>query len=88
MILAFSDIEEHIFNKVEAALNGESVLEVACGAHLSELTFPGLKIHICEQTVYHNDTLISLTHHKFFTLTYLASHPSWVFSKEQIYEAV
>lgn len=52
------------------------------------LTFPGLKIHIHEQIVYHNDTLIPLTHHEFFTLTYLASHPSWVFSKEQIYEAV
>lgn len=54
----------------------------------SVLTFPGLKIHIHEQIVYHNDTLIPLTHHEFFTLTYLASHPSWVFNKEQIYEAV
>ena len=54
----------------------------------SVLTFPSLKIHIHEQTVYHNDTLIPLTHREFFTLTYLASHPFWVFSKEQIYEAV
>lgn len=54
----------------------------------SVLTFPGLKIHIHEQIVYHNGSLIPLTHHEFFTLTYLASHPSWVFSKEQIYEAV
>lgn len=52
------------------------------------LSFTGLKIHIHEQIVYHNDTLIPLTHHEFFTLTYLASHPCWVFSKEQIYEAV
>ena len=41
----------------------------------SVLTFPSLKIHIHEQTVYHNDTLIPLTHREFFTLTYLASHP-------------
>ena len=52
------------------------------------LTFPRLEIHIREQTVYHNGISVSLTHHEFFTLTYLASHPSWVFSKEQIYEAV
>ncbi|WP_322790992.1 winged helix-turn-helix domain-containing protein [Marvinbryantia formatexigens] len=31
---------------------------------------------------------IPLTHHEFFTLLYLAQHPSWVLSKEQIYEAV
>ena len=88
MILTLSDREEHIFNKVVAALNDESVLEVTYGSHLSVLTFPGLEIHIKEQTVYHNDTLIPRTHREFFTLTYLASHPFWVFSKEQIYEAV
>jgi len=52
------------------------------------LTFLRLEIHIHEQTVYHNGISVSLTHHEFFTLTYLASHPSRVFGKEQIYEAV
>lgn len=52
------------------------------------LSFPGLKINTNEQTVYHNGILVPLTHHEFFTLLYLARHPSWVFSKEQIYEAV
>ncbi len=52
------------------------------------LTFPNLEIRINEHTVYHNGILVPLTHHEFFTLFYLASHPSWVLSKEQIYEAV
>lgn len=52
------------------------------------LTFPNLEIRINEQIVYHNDIPVPLTHHEFFTLLYLASHPSWVLSKEQIYEAV
>lgn len=52
------------------------------------LSFPGLKIYIHKQTVYHNATLIPLTHHEFFTLLYLAQHPSWVFSQSTIYEAV
>ena len=43
---------------------------------------------IRDRTVYHNGISVSLTHHEFFTLTYLASHPSRVFGKEQIYEAV
>lgn len=58
-------------------------------AHSSNvLTFPNLEIRINEQTVYHNDIPVPLTHHEFFTLLYLAQHPSWVLSKEQIYEAV
>lgn len=52
------------------------------------LTFPNLEIRINEQTVYHNGIPVPLTHHEFFTLRYMAEHPSWVLSKEQIYEAV
>ncbi|WP_373219385.1 winged helix-turn-helix domain-containing protein [Ruminococcus sp. 5_1_39BFAA] len=52
------------------------------------LTFPNLEIRINEQAVYHNGIPVPLTHHEFFTLLYLAQHPSWVLSKEQIYEAV
>ncbi|MDY3745995.1 MAG: winged helix-turn-helix domain-containing protein [Lachnospiraceae bacterium] len=52
------------------------------------LTFLNLEIRINEQTVYHNGIPVPLTHHEFFTLLYLAQHPSWVLSKEQIYEAV
>ena len=29
-----------------------------------------------------------MNYHKFFTLLYLVQHPSWVLSKEQIYETV
>ena len=52
------------------------------------LTFPNLEIRINEQTVYQNGIPVPLTHHEFFTLLYLAQHPFWVLSKEQIYEAV
>lgn len=47
-----------------------------------------MEIHIREQIVYHNNVPIPLTHYEFQTLAYLAQHPGWVFSKEQIYEAV
>ncbi len=52
------------------------------------LSFPGLEIRINEQAVYHNNHPVPLTNHEFFILLYLAAHPSWVLSKEQIYEAV
>lgn len=73
----------------------ETVLVSLPGAEAQEtthssnvLTFPNLEICINEQTVYHNGIPVPFTHHEFFTLLYLAQHPSWVFSKEQIYEAV
>lgn len=54
----------------------------------SNMIFPGLEIYQNEQTVYQNKELIHLSRFEFFTLCYLAKHPGWVFSKEQIYEAV
>ena len=55
---------------------------------LNVLTFSGLEIHLREQMVIHNGDHIPLSHYEFQTLAYLAQHPGWVFSKEQIYEAV
>lgn len=52
------------------------------------LVFPGLELRVKEQAVYRNNELIPLSHYEFFTLYYLAKHPGWVFSKNQIYEAV
>lgn len=47
-----------------------------------------LQISFSEKKVYQNGQEISLNRHEFDTLVYLASHPGWIRSKEQIYEAV
>ena len=89
MLLTFSDSEENIMNKVLAAVEGEPTMEhISSSYNPPILIFPNLEIRINEQTVYHNGIPVPLTHHEFFTLLYLAQHPSWVLSKEQIYEAV
>ena len=73
----------------------ETVLVSLPGAEAQEtthssdiLTFSNLEIRINEQIIYHDNHPVPLTHHEFFTLLYLAQHPSWVLSKEQIYETV
>ena len=38
--------------------------------------------------MYKNGRLIPMSHYEFVTLCFLAKHPGWVFSKQQIYEAV
>ena len=54
----------------------------------SVLSFPGIEIRLNEHIVYRDDREIFLTHREFATLSYLARHPKWVFTAEQIYEAV
>lgn len=87
MIISFSDSEEHIMQKIMDVLRDvpvvEHPLEQSCILASSDL-----KIHLKEQTVYRNGERVTMTHHEFFTLAYLAQHPGWVFSKEQIYEVV
>ena len=88
MVLTFSDSEEHVINKILTAVKGEPTMEHIQNPVPDILTFPNLEIRLHEQTVYRNGIPVPLTHHEFFTLLYLVRHPSWVFSKEQIYEAV
>lgn len=78
------DVVKYLSDNVQCQVTKLSVP----GEQRNILTFPNLEIRINEQTVYHNGIPIPLTHHEFFTLLYLAQHPSWVLSKEQIYEAV
>ena len=47
-----------------------------------------LQILLPEKKVYRNGKEILLNRHEFDTLVYLAKHPSWIRSKEQIYDAV
>ena len=76
-------------DKILTAVESEPTVEHITNRHTpSVLTFPNLEIRINEQTVFHDNHPVPLTHHEFFALLYLAQHPSWVLSKEQIYEAV
>lgn len=52
------------------------------------MIFPGLTISLNEQLVYRNEDTIFLTGKEFCTLVFLAQHPKWVHTAEEIYEAV
>ena len=64
-------------------------------ADVEDRTLPSEKIELAdlqillpEKMVYRNGQENPLNQHEFDTLVYLARHPGWVRSKEQIYEAV
>lgn len=75
VVMAISDSEEQILNKMLAALEGKLAMEYIPDTISDILTFPELKIHVRKQVVYQNHTLIPMSHNEFFTLLYLARHP-------------
>lgn len=87
LILSVSDNEEHILEKMLKAVEGSADIE--------DWTLPSEKIELAdlqillpEKTVYRNGQEILLKRHEFDILVYLAGHPGWIRSKEQIYDAV
>lgn len=87
LILSVPGSEEHILEKILKTVEGLAEIE--------ERTLPSEKIKLAdlqillpEKKVYRNGKEILLNRHEFDTLVYLARHPGWVRSKEQIYEAV
>ena len=87
LILSVSDNEEHILEKI--------LKVVESSADVEERTLPSEKIELADlqillspKRVYRNEQEILLNRHEFDILVYLARHPGWIRSKEQIYEAV
>lgn len=82
-----SDSEKHILEKILKTVEGVvNVEERTLPSEKIELA--DLKILLPEKMVYRNGKEIPLNRHEFDTLVYMARHPGWIRSKEQIYEAV
>ena len=97
LILEISESDKAVLEDVFEMLSDRTGLQIVdlpydaenCNRQEQQvLTFSDLEIHVREQAVYKNGVFIPMSHHEFFTLCYLARHPGWVFSKQQIYEAV
>ena len=96
LILETSESDKAVLEDVFEMLSDRTGLQIvdlpydaeSCNRQEQQvLTFSDLEIHVREQAVYKNGVFIPMSHHEFFTLCYLARHPGWVFSKQQIYEA-
>ena len=87
LILSVSDTQEDILKKILKVV--ESSVDVDDRTlPLEKIECADLKILLPEKMIYRNGQEIPLNRHEFDTLVYLARHPGWVQSKEQIYEAV
>ena len=97
MILEVGEADESILQELFNLLAARAEIQVVELPKKTEdeehskrevLSFSDLEIHIKEQAVYKNSELVRMSHYEFFTLCFLARHPGWVFTKQQIYEAV
>ena len=97
LILEVKEADKFIFQEIVDLLSSRSNIQFVklpwdteCNdCEMQEvLSFPDLEIHIKEQRVYKCGQLIPMSYYEFSTLWFLARHPGWVFTKQQIYEAV
>ncbi len=87
MVITISETEEQILEQMLKTVEDYAVIQEVTFAP-AVLSFPNMNIHLKEQKIYLNGKEILLNRHEFDILVYLARHPGWVRSKEQIYEAV
>ena len=88
MVLALSDSEEHIMDKVMAVLAEEQTIEHIYIPAEPALTFPNLEIYPQRRQIVLNGKEIELTTREFDVLYYLAWYAGQVLTARQIYEAV
>ncbi len=89
LILSVTNGEQQILDRIKGLPGGRAWnRNRGAAATKHTLTFPGLELHLRKQTVKWQGQPLHLTHLEFFTLAYLARHPGWIFTQEQIYEAV
>ena len=87
VILSVPDTKEDILKKILKVVEGSADVE-EWRMPSEKIERGDLQILLPEKIVYRNGKEILLNRHEFDVLVYLASHPGWVRSKEQIYEAV
>ena len=90
VILSVPDSEDYILKKIlKVVERSTDDIDIEEREFPSETMERGeLQISFSEKKVYQNGQEILLNRHEYDTLVYLARHPGWVRSKEQIYEAV
>ena len=87
------DKVEIILRQTKDNIVSENILASFAEASLftadpDRMIFPGLEIVLNQQNVYRNGQLVPLTKREFFTLVFLAQHPNWIFTAQQIYDEV
>lgn len=87
LVIIFDDSEDEVIHKICDLFEPEYIKKmVPLDQKIN--AFGKIKIDSRERIVFYNEKEVSLNHLEFDTLAFLAGYPNWIFTKEQIYEAV
>ena len=87
LLAEFNNSEKAILNEIMTVLKGYSVEDIN-EENNRNISFHGITIYPDQRRIFTAENEIFLSHYEFDMLLLLVKHPGWVFTKEQIYEAV
>lgn len=88
LVILFDDMKEDEWNKIYSDLIKKTGTQEEGIKETSTLYDAGFKINRKEKQAYYRGQSVRLSRLEFQTLSYLAEHPKWIFTQQQIYEAV
>lgn len=88
LLAEFDDTEKAILNEIMAVLKRYSAKDKCEEEDIRKIVFRGLVIYPDQRRILAAENEVFLSHYEFDILLLLVNHPGWVFTKEQIYEAV
>ena len=87
LLAEFNNSEKTILDEIMTVLKRYSVEDIN-EENNGNISFHGITIYPDQRRIFTAENEVFLSHYEFDMLLLLAKHPSWVFTKEQIYEAV
>ena len=89
LVILFEEKEEGLFPHIVATLSANiSVIELAEKGEQQRIQASGLAILPQKRQVTINGKNLPLSPLEFSALRYLAAHPGWIISQEELYQAV
>ena len=88
LLAEFDDTEKAILNEIMAVLQRYSAKDKCEEENIKKIDYRGLVIYPDQRRILAAENEVFLSHYEFDIFLLLVNHPGWVFTKEQIYEAV
>ena len=87
LLAEFNNSEKAILDEIMTVLKGYSIKDIN-EENNGNISFHEITIYPDQRRIFTAENEVFLSHYEFDLFCYLAKHPGWVFTKEQIYEAV
>lgn len=88
LLAEFNNSEKVILDEIMAVIKRYSAKDKCEEENIRKIAYHGFVIYPDQRRIFTAENEVFLSHYEFDMLLLLVKHPGWVFTKEQIYEAV